>query len=109
MFGPGRIVTSRAIKRGGCRMAELPRVLQNVQSTSPVPPPGQDDRRGDLDDRERPPARMDLQRDVCPPPPPDPQFIGPYRILQRVGEGGMGIVYKCEQREPVRRTVAIKA
>jgi serine/threonine protein kinase/tetratricopeptide (TPR) repeat protein len=89
-------------------MAELPRVVHDVQSTSPVPPPpGQEDRRGGSDDRERAPDRPDLQRDICPPQP-DPLFIGPYRILQRVGEGGMGIVYKCEQRDPVRRTVAIK-
>ena len=34
--------------------------------------------------------------------------IGPYRLLQRVGEGGMGEVWLAEQREPVRRQVAIK-
>jgi serine/threonine protein kinase len=28
--------------------------------------------------------------------------------LQRIGEGGMGIVYLAEQQEPVRRTVALK-
>src|SRR5688572_5131436 len=38
----------------------------------------------------------------------DPERIGPYRILGRLGEGGMGIVFRAEQREPVRRTVAIK-
>jgi serine/threonine protein kinase len=34
--------------------------------------------------------------------------IGPYKLLQQIGEGGMGIVYMAEQQEPVRRKVAIK-
>ncbi len=34
--------------------------------------------------------------------------IGPYRLLQPIGEGGMGTVYMAEQRQPVRRTVALK-
>jgi WD40 repeat protein/serine/threonine protein kinase len=34
--------------------------------------------------------------------------IGPYKLLQKIGEGGMGVVYMAEQREPIRRTVALK-
>ena len=34
--------------------------------------------------------------------------IGPYRLLQIIGEGGMGEVWHAEQLEPVRRRVAIK-
>ena len=37
-----------------------------------------------------------------------PERIGPYRLLERVGEGGMGEVYLAEQEEPVRRRVALK-
>ncbi len=34
--------------------------------------------------------------------------IGPYKLLQRIGEGGMGSVWMAEQAEPVRRKVALK-
>src|SRR5262245_40081063 len=34
--------------------------------------------------------------------------IGPYKLLQQIGEGGMGTVYMAEQTEPVRRLVALK-
>ncbi len=34
--------------------------------------------------------------------------IGPYKLLQRIGEGGMGVVYMAEQSEPVKRRVALK-
>ncbi|MBC7856822.1 MAG: protein kinase, partial [Pirellulaceae bacterium] len=34
--------------------------------------------------------------------------IGPYKLLQQIGEGGMGVVYMAEQTEPVQRKVALK-
>src|SRR4030043_684618 len=34
--------------------------------------------------------------------------IGPYRLLEKIGEGGMGEVWIAEQHKPIRRTVALK-
>jgi serine/threonine protein kinase len=34
--------------------------------------------------------------------------IGRYRLLEKIGEGGCGVVYVAEQEEPVRRRVALK-
>jgi len=34
--------------------------------------------------------------------------IGPYKLLQQIGEGGMGTVYMAEQTEPISRRVALK-
>ncbi len=33
-------------------------------------------------------------------------IIGRYKLLQRIGEGGFGVVYMAEQKKPVRRRVA---
>jgi hypothetical protein len=34
--------------------------------------------------------------------------IGRYNLIEKIGEGGCGVVYRAEQREPVRRYVALK-
>jgi serine/threonine protein kinase len=35
-------------------------------------------------------------------------MIGPYKLLEQIGQGGMGSVYVAEQQEPIRRLVAVK-
>lgn len=50
----------------------------------------------------------------APPPRPSPPSenpgdrIGPYKLLQQIGEGGCGVVWMAEQETPVRRRVALK-
>src|SRR5262245_40907833 len=44
---------------------------------------------------------------VVPPSAP-PTQIGPYKLLENLGEGGMGAVYLAEQTEPIKRRVALK-
>jgi serine/threonine protein kinase/Tfp pilus assembly protein PilF len=35
-------------------------------------------------------------------------IIGPYKLLEQIGEGGFGVVFMAEQQEPMRRKVALK-
>ena len=68
---------------------------------------------------ERPDPVLDAQTEEAKPTvkvdlPGDPVdaavgvTIGRYKLLERVGEGGCGVVYVAEQTEPVRRRVALK-
>src|SRR5438874_12493739 len=47
-------------------------------------------------------------RVTVPPVEKEGDHIGPYKLLQQIGEGGCGVVYMAEQEEPVRRRVALK-
>jgi eukaryotic-like serine/threonine-protein kinase len=40
--------------------------------------------------------------------PGHPERVGPYRVVQLLAQGGMGVVYVAEQTAPVRRRVALK-
>ncbi len=54
------------------------------------------------------PANVDRHRSTSPSPKKPGTQIGPYKLLQQIGEGGMGVVYMAEQKEPVKRRVALK-
>ena len=54
-------------------------------------------------------AAVDIDRAVLSPAAEGPgTTIGRYKLLEQIGEGGMGVVYMAEQQEPVRRKVALK-
>jgi eukaryotic-like serine/threonine-protein kinase len=51
----------------------------------------------------------ELEVDLSRFKPDEPgERIGPYKLLQQIGEGGFGIVWMAEQEKPVRRRVALK-
>jgi serine/threonine protein kinase/tetratricopeptide (TPR) repeat protein len=50
-------------------------------------------------------ATTDHQRPISEQPG---SIIGPYKLLQQIGEGGFGVVFEAEQERPVRRRVALK-
>jgi eukaryotic-like serine/threonine-protein kinase len=68
-------------------------------------PAAVDLRPDDLETAEPEPG--DGSADVLPPPD-YPARIGPFTIVDRLGAGGMGEVFRARQEEPVRREVALK-
>jgi serine/threonine protein kinase len=55
------------------------------------------------------PATPERTARISFPPTEKPgDWIGRYKLLEQIGEGGCGIVYVAEQEEPVRRRVALK-
>jgi serine/threonine protein kinase/tetratricopeptide (TPR) repeat protein len=62
---------------------------------------------------DRPPAGVALTGAYQPDPgqadlTKPGERIGPYKLLEKIGEGGMGEVWVAEQHEPIRRRVALK-
>jgi len=66
-----------------------------------------------FDDETVAPSSQQTQADtptsaLQPEGPSTSTIIGPYHLLQLIGEGGMGQVWLAEQKQPVRRRVALK-
>ncbi len=86
-----------AYLKGACGSDE--KLLANVEALLVT-----HDRQSDY--LERPPV---VQTAVYRPLTEGPgTLIGPYKLLQQIGEGGMGVVYMAEQSKPIERMVALK-
>jgi hypothetical protein len=75
--------------------SRLAGLLDNLEQHSTAP-----------DQAQRLPATIRIE-----PPPEDEAIgknIGPYKLLQKIGEGGCGAVYMADQEQPVHRRVAVK-
>jgi serine/threonine protein kinase len=57
---------------------------------------------------ESPAVKMDVTAFAPPLDERPGTVIGPYKLLQQIGEGGMGVVFMAEQTQPIQRTVALK-
>jgi len=51
---------------------------------------------------------LSVAESAVKPDIPESKRIGPYKLLQKLGEGGCGVVYMAEQEQPIRRRVALK-
>jgi WD40 repeat protein/serine/threonine protein kinase len=66
--------------------------------------------------RAQPKAKAFLEQPIAGPDATVDEFnqeaagtvIGPYKLLEQIGDGGFGVVYLAEQHEPIRREVAVK-
>ncbi|MEQ1906200.1 MAG: protein kinase [Pirellulaceae bacterium] len=67
---------------------------------------GVEDGTVDLGNRKRNFRYLPPPEDGCTDRPGT--FIGPYKLLEQIGGGGMGTVWMAEQQQPVRRIVALK-
>ena len=62
----------------------------------------------------QPQAEQFLENGLVPPSSGDSAtdmtgtVIGNYKLLEQIGQGGMGVVFMAEQQQPVRRKVAVK-
>ena len=62
-----------------------------------------------LSPQDKPAAKATMKLDLSDAPDEAVgQTLGRYKLMERLGEGGCGVVFVAEQTQPVRRRVALK-
>jgi hypothetical protein len=62
-----------------------------------------------LSPKDKPAAKATIKIEIADAPDEAVgQTLGRYKLMERLGEGGCGVVYVAEQTQPVRRRVALK-
>ena len=57
---------------------------------------------------ERPAGILTTTANYAPVTERPGTMIGPYKLMEQIGEGGFGLVFVADQQEPIRRRVALK-
>lgn len=93
---------TRVIRRIAARNSDRPNLLEQA-----VSPDGRDEDRLGLDTKARTThtghASNPIELDISQHP-----MIGRYKLVEKVGQGGMGTVYMARQTQPINRMVAVK-
>jgi serine/threonine protein kinase len=89
---------------GDAELRDRVEALLRANDASPLPPSGA----GDATNTQAPNGRPETEDFGDPTARVGLVLAGKYKLIEAIGEGGMGSVYMARQTEPVKRAVAVK-